>query len=185
MLSEARRRRRDHTPCCWRDSTASLGVRKVMAARTGPKISCWAIYAGGMNVAEKSWREIETARGGDARLPAGGAFGYALIDQAPDAVNWTRAMMAPMSMDLSRGGPTRSMRSQILAMRGSAMLSCIKRRRSRRSKLGLDAVDQAFDCESRSASSKMMKGDLPPSFRELLVRRGCRCGWHGRLLLSR
>ena len=43
--------------------------------------------AGGMDVAEKSWREIEAARGyRDAWLPAGGAFSDALIDEALDAV---------------------------------------------------------------------------------------------------
>src|SRR5579859_5577504 len=40
-----------------------------------------------MDVAEKSGREIEAAGGhGDAGLPAGGAFGYALIDEALNAV---------------------------------------------------------------------------------------------------
>src|SRR5579859_8289822 len=40
-----------------------------------------------MDVAEKSRGEIESAGGhGDAGLPAGGAFGDALIDEALDAV---------------------------------------------------------------------------------------------------
>ena len=43
--------------------------------------------AGGMDVAEKSGWEIEAARGhGNVGLPAGGAFGDALIDKALDAV---------------------------------------------------------------------------------------------------
>src|SRR5277367_7205297 len=40
-----------------------------------------------MDIAQQSWGEIEAAGGHrDLRLPAGGSFGYALIDQALDAV---------------------------------------------------------------------------------------------------
>ena len=68
-------------------STASLGVRNVIAASTGPKISCCATIDVGCTLLSKRRRIVKAARGQlDLRLPAGRAFRDSLVDQPLDAV---------------------------------------------------------------------------------------------------
>ena len=83
----------------------------------------------------------------------------------------TRATMAPMSIALSSGAPMRRllMRSRIFDMSASAMLSCIsKREPAQHTCPWLNQIPSTNPSTalSRSASSKMMNGDFPPSSSE-------------------
>ena len=80
----------------------------------------------------------------------------------------TRATIAPMSIALSSGEPTRSVliRSRILAISGSAMLSCISSRDPAQHTcpwLNQMPSTSPSTTLSRSASSNTMNGDLPPN----------------------
>ena len=84
--------------------------------------------------------------------------------------SWTGATMAPMSTALSRGSPMRrvSMRARSFRSRAAAMPSWTRMRDPAQHTwpwLNQMASTTPSTTESRSASSKTMNGDLPPSSR--------------------
>ena len=88
--------------------------------------------------------------------------------------NCTRATTGPRSIALSSGGPIRSvlMRSRTFRISGSAMLSCISSRDPAQHTcpwLNQMPSTRPSTALSRSASSKMMNGDFPPSSREIFL----------------
>ncbi len=145
---------------------ASFGVRKVVRVTTGPKISSLArIEAGSTPVASV----------GGKKHPAGAA---PWCRTAPSAtpfatrsrmrVSWTGCTIAPTSVDLSSGSPTRRcfMRALRRAVKRSATPSATRIREPAQQTwpwLNQIASTTPSTAASRSASGKTMNGDLPPS----------------------
>ena len=103
-------------------STASDGVRKVITDSTGPKISSCAI--------RKLWATLVKTVGGNQN-PRSGSSQAGWKSSAPSASplatsswmrsSWARELIAPMSVFLSSGSPSRSVARRALSfpMRGS------------------------------------------------------------------
>ena len=113
-------------------SIASSGVRKVRTERTGPKISSWAIR----------WLcETPVKSVGAEKKPRVGQLAVGLEDLRAlfDAestsswilASWSRELMAPTSVFLSSGSPTRSVREARLELVESGSCDATPARSSR------------------------------------------------------
>ena len=120
-----------------------------------------------------AWRKIQPLAG--ISIPAASTSRHPLRLDPPCGVFApvaTGATMAPMSIDLSRGGPTRSvsMRSRISRWRrGNAFLHQQPGAAQHTCPWLNQMPRPSFDRTSRSASSKMTKGDCRPAQGKVFV----------------
>ncbi len=150
-------------------STASAGVRNVIATSTGPKISSCATVALG---------DTPVSSVGLKNKPFSGSVTSGCQHVAPSAMPvftsaamrsyCTWSTMAPMSTALSSGDPIRNvcMRARIFSNSRSATRSCTSNREPAQQTcpwLNHIPSTRPSTAESRSASSKTMNGLLPPS----------------------
>ena len=130
----------------------------------------------GMHITEQRRRIVEPARGQfNLWLPASCSLRNTLVDKPLDAVELHPVQRSRRCRSICRAeAPARRvlMRSRTFAMSGSAMLSCISRREPAQQTcpwLNQMPSTRPSTALSRSASSKMMNGDFPPSSSDSLL----------------
>ena len=112
-------------------ATASCGVRKVSTESTGPKISSWAMRWVWLTPVKTVGRNqkplLGSSHSGDQRVaPSASPAAVSSVIRS----SWARELMAPTSVFLSRGSPTRRVDSRRLRRlsTSSAMDSCTSSR---------------------------------------------------------
>ncbi len=157
-------------------ATASAGVRKVSTETTGPKISSWAmrwVWLTPLNTVGRNQKPLVGSSQPESQRCAPSASPTATISSMRSSC--LRLLMAPTSVFLSIGSPTRRVARRRFSRRSrsSAMFSCTRIRLPAQhtwpwlKKMPLTMPSTAW---SMGASSKMMLAALPPSSRVARLR---------------